>query len=203
MSGNGESKRANSPSESFVLSFKRLSRDCERGAFHCGSQPIDEWFRNQAQTHVEALTHNVVTAHLTADLPRGGRPDPAGFFALRSMLIPKHLLTQKAAPKSRAGEPQFPSVELSYVAVQEDLQKGGIGTKLMGLVLDEFYEAAIRTGIQFLTLTAVNVDVVPFYENLGFTVYAEGVMPKMVLPAKSVLQTVRAARASGVTFVVE
>jgi GNAT superfamily N-acetyltransferase len=170
------------------LSFKRLSPECGRGAFSCGDNDIDRWFRGQSLNHHQNYRCRVVTAHLT------NNPVPVGFFAMCIRLERDDQLEQARRAESRSQSGMFTSVQLNSVAVQRTMQRQGIGTVLMGAALAEFYEIVIRTGIYALTLVAANRSVVDFYERLGFIVYGDHdtSMPKMILPAASVVELIGA-----------
>jgi GNAT superfamily N-acetyltransferase len=180
------------PADRPPLAFKRLSPECGRGAFSCGDDEIDKWFRNKSLNHHQNYRCRVVTAHLNDN------PAPVGFFAMCIRLERDDQLDTERRAASRSQSGLFTSVQLNSVAVQRTMQRQGFGTVLMGAALAEFYEIVIRTGIYALTLVAANRTVVDFYNQLGFVVYGDRdtSMPKMILPAASVVELIGTAGAS-------
>jgi len=132
------------------LEFKRLSEHCRRDAFSCGDREIDRWFRKDAlKAHSRmGAGFRVVTAHLVGD------PRPAGFYALCMYLENENNLEKSGRPKLFSRSGFFPTLRLGYLAVNRSMQRQKIGTTIMGAVLDDFYQIAVRTGVYALTLTA-------------------------------------------------
>lgn len=167
-----------------TLEFKRLSADCQRGAFRCGDRDIDNWFREDALNHHNELKFRVTTAHLP------GEAKPVGFYAMVIHLESAAALQGQFSPKLFKGS--FPTVLLSRVAIDGPLQRQGLGKVLMGSAISDFYDVAVRTGIFCMTLQAINQEAAKFYKELGFVEYAgrDAVTPKMILPARSVIEMI-------------
>jgi len=166
-----------------VLEFKRLGAQCNRGAFLCGNDDIDGWFKNNSLDHHNNLRARVTTAHLV------GNNAPVGFFAMSWRIESADLLGSQRERSARPHNGYFASVRLSSVAVQREMQRQGIGTILMGAALDDFHIIAVRTGVFALTLEAVDRETMKFYDGLGFVPYgpADAMMPKMLLPADAII----------------
>jgi len=168
------------------LEFRRLSPDCRREAFICGYTRIEGYFRELAEVEHNALHARVVTAHLD------GNPDPVGFFSMSIKTEPEDLFerTTSLFPrlKSRFHQKSLLVVHLRWVAVMSDLHRRGVGTALMGRAIDDFYEVTDRTGIAALTLQPISRDASAFYASLGFSVFGDGELPPMFLPAETVMQ---------------
>jgi GNAT superfamily N-acetyltransferase len=188
----GDESPSVTPADLPPLAFKRLSPECGRGAFSCGDADIDKWFRNKSLDHHQDYRCRVVTAHLN------NNPTPVGFFAMCIRLEKDDQLDLDHRIESRSQSGLFTSVQLNSVAVHRTMQRQGLGTVLMGAALAEFYEIVIRTGIYALTLVAANRAVVDFYSKLGFVVYGDRdtSMPKMILPAASVVELIETAGGS-------
>ncbi|GLI23455.1 GNAT superfamily N-acetyltransferase [Xanthobacter flavus] len=174
---------ARSPETATTIEFKRLTAACQRGAFSCGEREIDTWFRSKSLKHHNNLYLRVMTAHLT------GNPAPMGFYALSINLENESELEPRNRPIFRNTSGLFASVHLSWIAISRPMQRQGHGTTLMGAVLDDFYQIAVRTGIFALTLSAINPDVAQFYKKLGFVEYgSQTARPKLFLPSRSVIE---------------
>lgn len=132
------------------LEFRRLSTECRLGAFCCGENDIDNWFRNKALNEHQKLRARVVTAHLINNV------NPCGFYALSiNIESEKNFIGKEKSLFSWASRNGYlASVHLCWIGVLKPMQRQGIGTVIMGHALNEFYETVIRTGIAALTLTS-------------------------------------------------
>jgi GNAT superfamily N-acetyltransferase len=115
-----------------------------------------------------------------------------GFYAMTVQLEQASNLDRQTRGSTKSQGGFFSAVQLCSVAVEKAMQRQGFGTVLMGAALHDFYEIVVRTGIYAMTLMAANRDVVDFYSQLGFVVYGdpESHMPKMILPAASVIEII-------------
>jgi GNAT superfamily N-acetyltransferase len=88
--------------------------------------------------------------------------------------------------------PAFPSVYLWYIAVQREMQGGGLGTLLLMDAIRKVYEISRHAGVFALTLTSIDQGrTQKFYERLGFRVYGPtSVRPFMLLPIQSIVDLV-------------
>lgn len=84
----------------------------------------------------------------------------------------------------------FPALQLEWIAVQKQIQGKGLGTILIGKVIDVFLNAIERTAVPALICRALNQEVAAFYEKLGFVRYGtqEDTSPRMLLGALAVLE---------------
>lgn len=183
-SGDQPGSQKTNPPEPPTLEFKRLAADCNRGAFYCGDNDIDRWFKNNALQHHNDLKARVVTAHLL------GNPAPVGFYATTIRIEPESWLEGRWFSRPQSG--YFSSVQLCSVAVHRKMQRQGIGRVMMAYAIKDFYEIVMKTGIFAMTLVALDKEVAKFYEKLGFVQYGdkEATMPRMLLPAQSVVEMI-------------
>jgi hypothetical protein len=166
------------------IEFKRLSAQCPRGAFSCGYEHIDAFFRDNALNDHNDLYARTVTAHLD------GVSEPVGFYA---MTIGPEPADQFAEEKSlferiRAQfyrSQQLTTVQLLWVGVINSLHRKGVGTFLMGHALDDFYQIVDRTGVAALTLEPISANAGMFYDSIGFRPYGSG--KRMLLSAEAVI----------------
>ena len=87
----------------------------------------------------------------------------------------------------------FPAVNLSFVAVDEEYQRQGLGGHLLMDVFARVAEIALHAGFFALTLTSLDEDSTAFYKSLNFTVYSENLKnPKMLYPLEDILTLVGA-----------
>jgi ribosomal protein S18 acetylase RimI-like enzyme len=82
----------------------------------------------------------------------------------------------------------FPALQLQWLAVHNNHQGKGIGTIIMGRVIETFVESVVSFGVPVMTLVAANPRVAAFYRRLGFVQYGGASSPRMLLPAQSALE---------------
>lgn len=163
------------------LEFKTLDHGCETKKFECGRQEIDDWFRKKAKKHQNNLRCRVQTAHLPSN------PVPAGFFALQLGFDEAGKLDNEQ--RDKVGRDMFPAIDLLYIGIQRPLQRKGMGKFTLGRIIETCHEISKMVPFYALTLTAIDRDIVPFYEKLGFRIYdkEETERPRMLLPAQSII----------------
>lgn len=170
------------------LEYRPLSRDRRREVFSCGERDIDKWFNGRSPWRSHAsFESRVTTVH-----PRGN-PAVCAFYSLRMITEDEALLGTSSLLRVRSPSGAFPAMQLEWLAVHRARQKTGIGTVVMGRVLDVFIQAIDTIGVPALTCRAINRDVAKFYQGLGFAEYgvANDLMPRMLLGAQTALELKR------------
>ena len=167
-----------------ILEFKRLTAECGRGAFSCGEREVDEWFRGACLKDHSNLKMRTVIAREVDDLR------VSGFYTLR--LQTEKLSDLSGSSKINIFSPggYVPVVRVCWVAVRNDVQRRGFGTVIMGSVPKDFHEIVLKTGLSFLTLSAINEKTTEFYARLGFQRYgSKSTYPSMFLNAQAVIES--------------
>lgn len=86
----------------------------------------------------------------------------------------------------------FPAVNLSFVAVDSQYQRQGLGQYLLMEVFTRVAAIAQHAGFYALTLTSLDDDSTAFYQSLNFTIYSENLKnPKMLYPLEDILTLVQ------------
>lgn len=167
-----------------TIEFRRFADGCQR-TFLCGDRDIDGWFRTKARKAHERLLCQVETAHLP------GNAQALGFYSLRLALEPETLLLKSERSFFPLYKSVFPTVQLEWLAVAKSMQRQGVGTVIMGRVLDRYYQIVRTLGDLPLTLVAANEEAKKFYTSLGFAPYGQGAgLPRLLLPAQSVIELI-------------
>jgi GNAT superfamily N-acetyltransferase len=183
MSG-GESSSESARTEAVqALELRRLTGSCSRAAFSCGEPDIDKWFRNKAQDDHDRMKCRVMTGHLNRNAA------PIGFYSAFIKMELASDLPQENRPLLSWPGGRYPALHLQYLGVIRPMQRRGFGTVLMGALVDDFYEVAIRSGIVALTVVAINARTADFYRKMGFVDFGEkgSSTPSLFLPAASVI----------------
>ena len=172
------------PFDPVDLSFTPLSEKCPREAFSCGDDTVDRWFREQSENHHSKYRCRVTTV----EAPGGGMP--VAFYALSMKSVKQHLLTKDLVGKMFVKfTDQFPSLHAEWVAVRKDLQDNGLGKFLMGVILNDFFEAIDKFGLQAMTLEAIDQKTEDFYYKIGFRRYGPPVLRRqMLIGARAVVE---------------
>ena len=166
------------------LFFRPLSSTCRIGAFSCGNVEIDKWFAKNARKSHDSFKSRVTTVRLEES------GDPVGFYALGIALEDERFLERGKFAKieTRSVNRQFPALQFQWLAVRREHQNRGIGTVMIGRVIDVFIDAVENLGLPVMTLTAANSRVAAFYKRLGFDHYGGPGSMRMLLPADSALE---------------
>jgi ribosomal protein S18 acetylase RimI-like enzyme len=166
--------------------FKPLADALQREAFSCSNAEIDRWFRKNAWDHHKAFKCRVSTAHNAID------DALVGFYSLCITREPENQLDKYSHLRKHSIGKYFPTLQVHYVAVQKEMKNRGIGTIIMGRIIDAFMDAANFLGVPVMTLTALNPRAAKLYRSLGFVSYGGLGSSRMLLPAQSALGLERA-----------
>jgi len=152
--------------------------------FSCGKRPLDSFLKNKAKKVVKRCEYRVFCANLD------GSPNVIGYYALQlgnesvselpDARKDNHYLKNYVA---------FPALNLSFVGVDSNYQRQGLGEHLLMDVFARAAAIAEHAGFYALTLTSLDDDSTAFYKSLNFAVYsAENVKPpKMLYPLEDIL----------------
>jgi len=85
----------------------------------------------------------------------------------------------------------FPAVHLSFLAVDETMQRQGLGQHLLMDVFSKVAQISEYAGFFALTLVSYDEESTAFYKSLNFTIYSENLrQPKMLYPLADILTLV-------------
>ena len=163
-----------------IFEFKPLAADLWREAFSCGDADIDKWFRKKALDHHNSLRCRVHTA-----FSEGGTL--IGFYAFCVAVEDERWLDKQSHLKNHALNRFFPALQIHYLGVQKEYQEKGLGTIIMGKIIEIFREAASTLGVPVMTLVALNERVAKLYTRMGFVPYGTTGSRRMLLPAQAAL----------------
>ncbi len=153
--------------------------------FSCGKRPLDSFLKNKAKKAVRRCEHRVFCAHIN------GTPNVIGYCALQLGTDSVSDLPDANKDNYLKNYVAFPALNLSFVAVDLQYQRHGLGKFLL---MDVFVRAAYiaeHAGFYALTLTSLDDDSTAFYESLNFRIYSENTkLPKMLYPLEDILTLV-------------
>jgi ribosomal protein S18 acetylase RimI-like enzyme len=122
-----------------------------------------------------------------------GSPNAIGYYALQLGTDSVSELPDANKDNYLKNYVAFPALNLSFVAVDEQFQRQGLGGHLL---MDVFARAAAiseHAGFYALSLTSMNAESTAFYESLNFRIYSENTkLPKMLYPLEDILTLVGA-----------
>jgi ribosomal protein S18 acetylase RimI-like enzyme len=132
--------------------------------------------------------HRVFCAHLD------GSPNVIGYYALQLGNESVSELPDANKDNYLKNYVAFPALNLSFVAVDTQYQRQGLGGHLLMDVFARAAAIAEHAGFYALTLTSLDDDSTAFYKSLNFTVYSENTkLPKMLYPLEDILTLVQTA----------
>lgn len=165
------------------ITLSPLSETHSWEGFSCGDETVDKWFRAHSHSYHDKFSCRVTLVY------HGDAPNPVGAYVLSLRSVDQKFFKATARDYfSWKPPPQFPALNLDWLAVCKDHQGLGLGRYIMGLVTTDFYNCIQSYGLQALTLEAIDQKTEDFYKRLGFNRYAPAVLGrKMILGAKPVL----------------
>jgi GNAT superfamily N-acetyltransferase len=156
-----------------TLQFRPLDHLSSRAGFSCGEPVADRWFHERA--------HNLHGRHCRVwTVHEANFAQPCGFYALSFAVsrLNRRLVAFRGADR-------FPSLRLEWLAVRTDRQGLGIGSIVMGRVLETFRSQIEAAHLPAMTLVPINERAARFYRLMGFQVL-DPFTQEMVLAAADV-----------------
>lgn len=140
-----------------------LDADVDRAPFHCGSEPLDRYFREQ-------VTQDVRRRVATCFVALAEKQRIAGFYTLASASL---LLNDLPASmtKKLPRYPSVPAVRMGRLAVDQAFKGQGLG----GALLADALERVARSDIAAFAMMvdAKDQSAVAFYRHHGFIALQE------------------------------
>jgi GNAT superfamily N-acetyltransferase len=152
--------------------------------FDCGRTPLNNFIKNKAKKSLARLEHRTFVA--LGD----GSKRCLGYYALQvgSDQLPQG---NKHSSTYVGGYAAFPAIHLSFLAVDRDFQRQGLGRYLLQDVFTRVAQVAKHVGFFALTLQSLDNDSTEFYRSIGFEEYTEGGhQPKMLYPISDILKLI-------------
>lgn len=156
--------------------------------FSYGQRPLDSFLKNKAKKAVTRCEHRVFCAYLD------GSPNVVGYYALQLGTDSVSELPEANKDNYLKNYIAFPALSLSFLAVDSQYHRQGLGEYLLMDVFERASAIADHAGYYALTLVSLNEDSTAFYSSLKFRVYSENTkLPKMLYPLEDILTLVRGA----------
>lgn len=137
-----------------------LGRKDIRDDFHCGVSSLDTWLVEHAPS---ADAAGSARTYVVVD---DEQDRVVGYYALTVASLEREEATGRAS-RGMARHP-IPAMLLARLAVDESVQGGGIGAKLLTDAMQRTLLVAQETGIRLLLVHAVDDSARSFYLNYGF-----------------------------------
>ncbi len=169
------------------LVIKPLDSSFNRGAFCCGTTPIDNYVKNNVRKEHDLYKIRAFVAH------EDGSKDIVGLYSLTIKSLDPDEVSEEAQGKF-ARVKSVPAIYLACIAVHGEYQGGGVGYRLMQDVFERSLAIAENAGVYAIALDAINEDVAQKYERYGFERFIEGEL-KMFIPLQLIRDAASAAAA--------
>jgi len=141
---------------------EKLAKTHDRATSRCGRDELDDWFRTAAMQAQRRNRSARTTALVDVD-----EDTVVGFYSLAT-----HAVAYDAAPHELVkGVPRYdavPAVRLARLAIHEDDQGRGLGTRLLATAVHDVLAAAEHVGIVLMTVDALDEAAAAFCERFGF-----------------------------------
>ena len=133
----------------------KLTKEHELSSFHCGLNDMDNFLKDDALNQQE---DNINTTYLLIHENK-----IIGFFSLLADSI-----NIKDIPEEyECSYKSFPAIKIGRLAIHEDYQKKGIGTKILDNICFEIKNMSLKIGVKFITVDAY-CKVRKFYYDNAF-----------------------------------
>lgn len=127
------------------------------GAFTSGQPELDRWLQQHALSAQARRTARTFVWHV-------GDSRVVAYYALAAHLLERDELPAKLG---RGGPRQIPSVLLARLALDQTLQRRGLGGVLLADALDRVLVAAETVAARFVVVDAIDLQAAAFYEHHG------------------------------------
>jgi len=139
--------------------FEHLERRHQRGEFSCGNDALDEFIRRFARPNDQKNTAKTFVAL------RPGNPRVWGYYSLSMTSVDGGVLPEE----ERRGLPRVvPAALIGRFAVDRELQRQGLGKRLLMDALYRIFLASRNTAAVCVVLDAIDQKAVNFYQRYGF-----------------------------------
>ncbi len=144
-----------------TIKVRRLVRSDDRAAFDCGQADLNRFLRRFARQQLRSFTG---VTYVAIDLDEDDRI--LGYVSVAAISISADELPKKLAKKLSRHHPS-PALRLTRLAVDQGVQRGGIGKRLLAHTFKVAMVQAATVGC-FAILVDAKADAIPFYEKYGF-----------------------------------
>lgn len=167
-----------------TLKIEPIARSHDRQGFDCGNRDLNNYLRNTARQHSEkGISRTFVLADDTNPC------EVLGFFTLAFCEILVEKLPRKHAKKYPA---RAPAAKLARLAVATNLQRRGLGSRMLLDAMDRVMRVAEHMGIIGFFVDAKDEEAASYYRQFGFVSLPDNVL-ELFLP----LATIRKALETG------
>lgn len=157
-----------------MLGLQRVTKDLNGSSFDCGNARIQEQIQD---SYLATLLREGYAYEITFKKEHAERKEVLGYcmvklVTLRESQLPPEELDYYSTVY--AGRPmEYAAVELTYLAIDKDLQGLGLGTAVLKLLIHRVMEVSDVIPIRYLVLNALKAKV-SFYLRAGFQPLGEG-----------------------------
>ncbi len=135
-----------------------LGPDHEVGALRCGKPPLDDWLRGQAQRAQAARTAR------TYVWTQADSPEVLAYYSIAPTQVARAEVTRSLS----GGYTVIPGYLLARLALDERLQRQGLGSELLVNALEQVVEAARSGGGRLIIVGAIDDGAHAFYRRHDF-----------------------------------
>jgi len=160
----------------------RWERFHERGEFSCGQPSLDYFIRNLVTQYEKRKLGRTCVA------TRAGEKRVLGYYTLASSSISFEHIPGKLAKK--LPKHPVPVILLARLAVDQSVQKQGLGKLLLGDALTRCLQLSNQLGIHAVEVEALDARARIFYEKHGFISLNDDPM-HLFLPLATIAQASR------------
>lgn len=150
-----------------MLGLRKLTKDVEPGSFHCGNEGIESQIYD---SYYATLLREGYGYEITVQ-ENDESPVPVGYCMIKLVTLNKeHIPEEDQDCYSRVyanRSLQYSAIEITYLAVDVNIQRKRIGTSALELIVSKIRLASRDVPIKYIVINSL-VGKISFYEERGF-----------------------------------
>jgi ribosomal protein S18 acetylase RimI-like enzyme len=163
-----------------IFRLEPLGKHHDREKFACGVDSLDAYLKTQASQDMRRKANAVFVL-----FPVEASQSIAGYFTLCAYGLAPGTIPEAA----RKHIPKYPVVSATLIgklAISNDFQGMGLGSRLLAMALRKAYENAAVVGSSMVVVDAIDERAVRFYQAHGFMKLTDSM--RLMLPMRTVAE---------------
>ncbi|TXN08969.1 GNAT family N-acetyltransferase [Methylobacterium sp. WL103] len=154
--------------------------------FSCDNEHINHWFRVHSRSE-----HDGYDCRVKYFYREEVRRELAGFCCISIRREPQSDFVGASFIADRFfDQDRITTVHLRWLAVKSGLERRGLGSIMMGSVVEAAYNVIVNAGAHAITVQHMGPASNALYRKFGFVEYGDNRENKLYLPAQAVLDTI-------------
>ncbi|MFT4039494.1 MAG: GNAT family N-acetyltransferase [Thermomicrobiales bacterium] len=138
----------------------------DASSFACGNAALDAYIR---ETIHRDLTQGTAAAYVWTLAAGDTTPPPIlGYFTVSSFALERRQARRRDRDRFLGGYDPVPAVLIGRLAIDQSLQRRGLGSALVYAALERVVQVRSQLGVAVVVVHAIDERAATFYAHLGF-----------------------------------